>query len=458
MFSKRKKVLTSTMQNRKAELRFSFLAINMHSILSYALGYRLPKKMEKKLLKKHTMILGKTWSGKSEWLKTMIYRLQKTSEAKCNRSLIVLDPHGQLVQDCLRFQTDQKQLDRIIYIEPWNQSFQIPCINPFREKAAHIQQAEVMAQERTYAFLQLIGNASLSLQMKTILEPCLTSLFLNGQQELATLQKRMKADMWDAYFENLTSNLPPILKKFFEDGFYDKRYALSKNSIYTKIQSIQNHDILFHMLNGRQTINLEKEIQTGKVIIFNLSKGQLGYEVSSILSKLIMATLLGIVFRRQSTNVSCYLFVDEMQLFTWRTISHILSEARKKKLFLIGATQSLNYFPDKIKNQLATNTSVQLIGSTHPQDVQSLTRYWNLPKYTLSNLKKHQFILKYADDPPTIVSSPHWLVGNNNLLKMSYQEVEILKQKIIIESGYYRAKSETGGQMSENILQPKFSH
>lgn len=375
MLSKRKKILTSLAENRKAEFHFSSLAINMHSFFSYALGYRLPKKMEKKLLKKHTMILGKTWSGKSEWLKTMVYRLQKASEAKRNKSLIVLDPHGQLARDCLRFQMNEKYVERLVYIEPWNQSFQIPCINPFREKASHIQQAEVMAQERTYAFLQLIGNASLSLQMKTILEPCLTALFLQGQQELTTLQRRMKAEAWDVCFENLTDRLPPVLRNFFQEGFYDKRYALSKNSIYTKIQSIQNHELLFHMLNGRQTINLEKEIQAGKIILFNLSKGQLGQEVSTILGKLIMATLLGIVFRRRNTQIPCYLFVDEMQLLAWRTMTQLLSEARKKKLFLIGATQSLHYFPDKIKNQLATNTSVQLIGSTHPQDVQSCFRY-----------------------------------------------------------------------------------
>lgn len=427
-------------------------------MISQVLGYRLPERLDKKLLGKHTLILGRTGSGKSEWLKTILYRLQETSYSKRKKALIVIDPHSSLTKECLRFQMNQKHVERVVYIEPWNQYFQIPCINPFWEKASHIQQAEVMAQERTYAFLQLIGNASLSLQMKTILEPCLTSLFLHGQQELSTLQKRMKAEAWDVYFENLTDRLPPVLKNFFHEGFYDKRYALSKNSIYTKIQSIQNHELLFHMLNGRQTINLEKEMQSGKVILFNLSKGHLGHEVSTILGKLVMATLLGIVFRRRNTQIPCYLFVDEMQLLAWRTMTQLLSEARKKKLFLIGATQSLHYFPEKIKNQLATNTSVQLIGSTHPQVVQSLTRYRNLPKHTLSSLKKHQFILKFAEQQPKIISSPNWLVWKNTLLKMSRSEAEILKQKFIHASWYYRAKSEGVNEVSNELLKPKFSH
>ncbi len=232
----------------------------MHPFLSAVLGYRLPYRLEEKVQGRHSLILGKTGSGKSELLKTLIYRLQEKSQHKRNLSLVVLDPHGQLTETCLCFQMNQKNSDRVVYLNPVLDLKQIPCINPFWVVVPNLHQAQIMAQERTYAFLQLIGNSTLSLQMQTILEPVLTALFLAEQQELSTLQRRMKAEETDSYFEILIDRLPPILKNFFKEGFYDKRYALSKTSIYTKIQSIQNHEILFHMLNGRPTLDLEKEI------------------------------------------------------------------------------------------------------------------------------------------------------------------------------------------------------
>ena len=218
---------------------------------SRLLGYTsLPENLDKKVLGKHTLILGKTGSGKSERMKMLFDEIQKKQK---KASLVLLDPHGQLSQQCLAYKSQGKsrksqEQNRLIYIDPtWDNQF-IPCINPFRVPTKNLHQAQLMAQERTYAFLQMIDNSSLSLQMKTLLEPCLTALFMNEKQELSTLQKRMKAEQGDPYFELLTDKLPPNLQQFLREGFFDKRYDISKTSIYTKIQSIQNQDILYQML------------------------------------------------------------------------------------------------------------------------------------------------------------------------------------------------------------------
>ncbi len=173
-----------------------------------------------------------------------------------------------------------------------------------------------------------------------------------------------------------------------------------------------------------------------------------------------MAQLLGIVFRRKTYVNPCYLFVDEMQLLASRTISSILAETRKQKLFLVGATQSLLYFNEKLKNQLSTNTSVQLIGTTHPQDVQSLTRYWNLPKGQVSSLKKHQFLLKYEEKPPKIMASPSWLAKGNPLLLMDKNEIKKRKADYLKNSTHYRVKNETVFEkiVDSKRLKPKFNH
>lgn len=107
---------------------------------------------------------------------------------------MVLDPHGQLTEACLRFQMNQRNPDRMVYLNPTLDLKQIPCLNPFRVASPNLHQAQIMAQERTYAFLQLIGHSTLSLQMQTILAPALNALFIQENQELSTLQRRMKAE------------------------------------------------------------------------------------------------------------------------------------------------------------------------------------------------------------------------------------------------------------------------
>ncbi len=212
--------------------------------------------------------------------------------------MVLLDPHGDLCEQVLQFQINLRKPNRVVYLNPLLNAKFTPCLNPFWAPVLHLHQAELMAQERTYTFLQMMNNSSLSLQMKTLLEPCLTALFLNDKQELSTLQRRMKAEKNDPYFELLANKLPSSSKHFLLEDFFDKRYDISKTSLFTKLQSIHNHQVLYNLFNGKPTLNLEDTINQGKIILVNLNKGVLGAEVSDTLGKFFMSGLFSAVFRR----------------------------------------------------------------------------------------------------------------------------------------------------------------
>lgn len=275
--------------------------------------------------------------------------------------------------------------------------------------------------------------------MQTVLEPCLTALLLIGRQDITTLQQRMNAEKGDPYFEAIIHKLPSVLQHFFTHGFYDKRYTVSKNSIYTRLQSLLNHELLYIMLTGEETFRFDSILGKGKLIVINVAKGSLGNEVATVLGKFFMESLLGSVFRN-SNRFPCYLLVDEMQLLTARSLTELLTEARKKKLFLIGATQSLGHFDEKLKNQLIVNTGIQLVGRTHPKDVQLLTRYRELPKYEISHLKKYQFLFKYEEEAPVTIRTPKRL--QHKKLKRSSKDIHRFIQEHIHTSTYYRKRVE----------------
>lgn len=81
----------------------------------------LLKKVFKKVrysdMQKHSYIVGKSGSGKSEILKSLFYLLERKTAKKRSASLILMDPHGDLAKEVIRFQAFSKN-DRLIYIQP----------------------------------------------------------------------------------------------------------------------------------------------------------------------------------------------------------------------------------------------------------------------------------------------------------------------------------------------------
>ena len=64
---------------------------------------------------RHTYVLGKSGSGKSELLKLLVYGyLRKPGSA----TVVVIDPHGDLAEEIARFKEHRKS-DRLIYIDPY---------------------------------------------------------------------------------------------------------------------------------------------------------------------------------------------------------------------------------------------------------------------------------------------------------------------------------------------------
>ena len=137
-------------------------------------------------LKRHVYISGRSGSGKSELMKLLFYTLQKQSQKNLGFSLVLLDPHGDLAEEVLGFHLNastqkngQSSQDRIIYIDLYADTRQIPIINPLElprqitngeEKEAMI---DLLSQELARIFQEMIAGTTLSLQMEALLVPCI---------------------------------------------------------------------------------------------------------------------------------------------------------------------------------------------------------------------------------------------------------------------------------------------
>jgi len=96
-----------------------------------------------------------------------------------------------------------------------------------------------------------------------------------------------------------------------------------------------------------------------KILLLNLSKGKLGELNSNLLGlimvgKILMAALSR-VDRPEAERQDFYLYIDEFQNVTTKSIATILSEARKYKLNLIITHQFIGQLEEDIKKAVFGN-------------------------------------------------------------------------------------------------------
>ena len=93
------------------------------------------------------------------------------------KNVVILDPHGNLVEDALQFDHWKQHPEKLVYLHPTlDARFQLG-LNPFETSCKSRQDVERKSGRWCYAFLRLLGDQKLSMVMQTLLKPVLTLLF-----------------------------------------------------------------------------------------------------------------------------------------------------------------------------------------------------------------------------------------------------------------------------------------
>jgi len=319
-----------------------------------------------------------------------------------------------LAEEVLRFHLNtspqksrQSNQDRIIYIDPYADNHQIPIINPLElprqitndeEKEAMI---DLLSQELARIFQEMITGTTLSLQMEALLVPCIAVLLRKGNSDLSELQRMMDDELNHDLVQLGQQSLHPRHQEFFKTAFQNNStYRLTKQSIYTKLQSLLNSQIFYHLTTGKSTVNLEEAISSGKIVIFNLAQGKMGTEVSQLFGRLIIAMLQSIVLRRvyqpKTKRKPTFLFIDEAQNYLLATsIERMLAESRKYGLHLVLANQNIAQIESKkLKETLLSNTHVKFVGANSPTTLQKMAKEIGVKVKDFEGLKAYAFYLR----------------------------------------------------------------
>jgi hypothetical protein len=291
--------------------------------------------------RKHFYIIGKSGTGKSTLLKTMLKQ-----DAVEGHGMCLVDPHGDLVEGILPH-IPRERADDVVIFDPGDLG---------RPMGLNILEAETqdekefMSQEALSIFIKLFGEEIMGPRLQHYFRNgCLT--LMDDDEEgavLIDLPRLFTDDSWQRYKMNKVKN--PVVKAFWEKemastGAREKQemipYFSAKFGPFVTNAQIRN--IIGQTKSG---FDFRKVMDEGRILLCNLSKGKLGDLNAQLLGMVMVSKLQMSAMSRvdipEEERRDFYLYVDEFQNFVTESFTSILSEARKYRLCLIIAHQYIS--------------------------------------------------------------------------------------------------------------------
>ena len=369
---------------------------------------------------RHSYILGKSGSGKTELLKLLLHSYLRRSNPV---TLVVIDPHGDFAEQVARWK-ENRDGTGLVYVDPFldKSGKRVPTLNPFALKKPTPHSVDVTAQALLGAFKEILRNASLTNQMEALLIPCLSVLLNRKGSTLADLMRFMD-DNANADLVSLGTKADnPAHAKFFASGaFFRTTYNTTKASLATKLQSLLNSQTFYNLTVGTNTLDIARLLNSRKLVVFNLAKGRLGFDTSEAYGRFVLALMQAAVLQRQtihaSQRVPVHCFIDEFSNYVSESMAEILAESRKYKLHLTLAQQYLGQGMDTdFKRAVLANTQIKITGLNSNDTRAALTKEMEVASDDLAHLKIGQFWVKVGSRPAWKLYAPHFLLGSRNAM------------------------------------------
>jgi len=305
--------------------------------------------------RRHMYVIGKTGTGKSEFLKAMIMQDIKNGEG-----VAVIDPHGDLIDVVLRL-IPSKRSEDVILFDPSDTQ---------RPMGFNMLDAKTEEQKH-YIVSSIIGL------MYKLFDPHQTGII--GPRFEHAIRNAMLTVMYEegstfvevvrvltdaSYVQELLPKVQdPIVRRYWTDqiaqtsDFHKSEvldYIVSKFGRFVTNKMIRNI-----IGQSYSSFDFRKVMDEGKILLINLSKGKIGEENSNFLGLVLVPKILVAAMSRQDMPIDqrrdFFLYVDEFQNFATPDFAQILSEARKYRLNLVVANQFIGQMEEDVKNAIFGN-------------------------------------------------------------------------------------------------------
>lgn len=348
---------------------------------------------------RHVYVIGKTGMGKSTLLENMAVQDIKNGEG-----MAFIDPHGKTADLLLEYIPPERVKD-VIYFAPFDTEYPISfnVLESVDPDKRHLVVSGLMST------FKKIWQDAWSARMEYILTNTLLALLEYPDATLLGVN-RMLSDK--KFREKVIANVTdPAVKSFWVEEFanYTERMAAEAvPAIQNKIGQFTANALIRNMIGQpRSSFNIRDMMDTGKIMIINLSKGRIGETNANLLGGMLITKIyLAALSRADVPDMvlkrlpNFYLYVDEFQSFANESFADILSEARKYKLNLTIAHQYIEQMEEEVRAAVFGNAGTMIVFRVGAYDAEVLEKEF-APQFTaedIVNLGFAQIYLKLMID------------------------------------------------------------
>jgi hypothetical protein len=359
-------------------------------------GEDRPIYMQMKDRRRHMYIIGKTGTGKSEFLKEMILQDIESGYGVC-----AVDPHGEFVEDILQLMPPERAED-VIYFNPsdLDRPMGLNMMEADTEEQRHFVVSSVIGL--MYKLYDPHRTGIIGPRFEhSIRNAMLTIMYRKG----TTFIELVRALTDEKFVQQLLPLVKdPIVKRYWTDqiaqtsDFHKSEvldYIVSKFGRFVTNKTMRNI-----IGQPESSFNFRTAMDEKKIILCNLSKGILGEEDAKFLGLILVPKVLTAAMSRQDIPMEqredFFLYVDEFQNYATEDFAVILSEARKYRLNLIVANQYIGQIDEEIKNAVFGNVGTMVSFRVGVTDANFLQHEF-APVFTdndLANIEKFHVYIK----------------------------------------------------------------
>lgn len=374
--------------------------------------------------RRHMYLIGKTGMGKSTILENMII-----DDIRSGKGVMVVDPHGDLAEKIIEY-IPAGRINDVIYFNPADIDYPI-AFNVVEQVDAHLR--HLVASGLIGVFQKLWAD-SWGPRLEYILRNAILAILdYPGSTLLAVTRMLSDKNFRKKVIEKIQD---PVVKSFWVNEFagYANNFASEAVSpIQNKVGQFLSSSLIRNIVGQvKSSIDLREVMDTGKILIMNLSKGRIGEDNSALLGAMMITKVQLSAMSRvdilEKNRADFYLYIDEFQNFTTDSFANILSEARKYRLNLIMAHQYIEQLGEKVKPAVFGNVGTLIVFRVGATDAEELVKEFT-PVFTeedLVNLAKYEFYIKLMIDG--VASNPFSARG---LPPLSEMEKTGNKEKVI---------------------------
>jgi hypothetical protein len=320
----------------------------------------------------HLHILGSTGTGKTTVLLNLALQ-----DIAAGRGVAVLDPKGDLVRALLE-RMPAERADDVILISPEHGTRTVG-LNPLELLPTDDPDLVV---ENTLTIFKRIYERSWGMRTDDILKAALITLVRRGGMTLAHIPVLLT----DPLFRLRT--VGELTDPLGLDSFWiwfgrltDHQRNEAIGPVLNKLRDFLVRPRLRRVLcQVHSTINPRRVVDSGQILLADLSVGRWGETASSLVGSFLVAKLWQAVLARSSVEESqrrdFFLFIDEFQHFLGMPgpFGDALAEARGLRLSLALANQHLGQLPREIRDAVGSNARSKLVFQCGQDDASYLVR------------------------------------------------------------------------------------